>query len=88
MQQRELDVTADFPEEMQRFGMPYVDVMKCALTCAAAVLQRVEEYNALRQRMTADMADSVAQVKAIVIRAEDSRMIADMYVYTTPASHQ
>ena len=37
------------------------------------VLDRVTEYNAARARLTADMAEDSQKVKALIVRAEDSR---------------
>ncbi len=36
------------------------------------------ELNALRVRMAADMADDSQKVKALIVRAEDSRLMTDM----------
>lgn len=44
----------------------------------AAVLRTVDECNALRLKMTASIADSSNMVKALVIRAEDARILGDM----------
>ena len=57
-----LESTADFPHDFEKFG---------------EVLERVEKHKELRQRMTADMADTTHLVKTMVIRAEDSRVLCD-----------
>lgn len=54
---------ADFPREFQQFEQ---------------VTQRVADYNAARIRLSAEMADDSQRVKALVIRAEDSRLMGDM----------
>lgn len=59
----ELESTADFPNEFDQFK---------------DVLQRVEEFNSVRMKLTADMADSTQLVKALVIKAEDARILNDM----------
>ena len=59
----ELQTTCDFPTELEAFG---------------ATLSRVEEYNAFRMKLTAEMADSTQLVKAYVIKAEDARILQDM----------
>ena len=59
----ELQCKASFPGEMEYFQV---------------VLQRVADYNASRVRLSADMADDVQRVKALVVRAEDSRLMNDM----------
>jgi Bardet-Biedl syndrome 2 protein len=41
-------------------------------------LQRVEDANAMRLKMQADTADSAQLVKALVVKAEDSRLLRDM----------
>ena len=38
----------------------------------------VEEYHAVRLRLTAEMADRSNTVKTLVIKAEDSRILGDM----------
>ena len=63
MRVSELESAADFPEEMRRL---------------AELLAQVERYDALRRRLTADMADASDAVKALVIRAEDRRRLGDM----------
>lgn len=42
------------------------------------VLNLVEEYNATRMSLTAEMADNTNLLKSYVIRAEDSRILGDM----------
>ena len=39
---------------------------------------QVDEYNAVRLKLTAEMADSSQLVKALVIKAEDARILNDM----------
>jgi Bardet-Biedl syndrome 2 protein len=60
---RELQSTVNFPQEMSKFER---------------VLQEVAEFNALRVKMSADMADDSQRVKALVVRAEDARIMTDM----------
>merc|ERR1719181_2360641 len=43
-----------------------------------SVLMRVDEYNAVRLKLTAEMADSSNLVKALIVKAEDYRMLSDM----------
>jgi Bardet-Biedl syndrome 2 protein len=59
----ELESVADFPQEFEEFKK---------------VLLRVDEYNAVRLKLTAEMADSSQLVKALVIKAEDARILNDM----------
>merc|ERR1712194_583987 len=63
LQITELESTAHFPDEMEKFK---------------AVLLRVDEYNAVRLKLTAEMADSANLVKALIVKAEDYRMLSDM----------
>jgi len=63
LQVSELESTAHFPDEMEKFK---------------AVLLRVDEYNAVRLKLTAEMADSANLVKALIVKAEDYRMLSDM----------
>lgn len=60
---KELESVADFPLEFESFQ---------------SVLQRVEEYNNVRMKLTAEIADSTQMVKALVIKAEDARILNDM----------
>jgi Bardet-Biedl syndrome 2 protein len=62
---RELDSVADFPRQMEDFR---------------ALLVRVDECNAIRLKLTGEMADDSNQVKNLVIRVEDARILNDMYV--------
>jgi Bardet-Biedl syndrome 2 protein len=43
-------------------------------------LKSVADLNAARNRLSADMADDLQRVKALVVRAEDSRLLNDMVV--------
>merc|ERR1719326_1619546 len=63
LQVTELESTASFPAEMEKFK---------------EVLTKVDEYNAVRLRLTAEMADSSNLVKALIVRSEDYRMLSDM----------
>lgn len=56
-------VEADFPSEVDQLS---------------AVLQRVEEYHATRQRLSAEMADHSGVIRTLVVRAEDARLMGDM----------
>mmetsp|Transcript_108077 Transcript_108077/g.241154 ORF Transcript_108077/g.241154 Transcript_108077/m.241154 type:complete len:724 (-) Transcript_108077:131-2302(-) len=63
LQMVDLESTANFPDEMEKFK---------------TVLMRVDEYNAVRLKLTAEMADSTNLVKALIVKAEDYRMQSDM----------
>merc|ERR1712151_391966 len=43
-----------------------------------AVLLKVDEYNVVRLRLTAEMADSSNLVKSLIVKAEDYRVLCDM----------
>ena len=59
----ELVSETDFPREIVHFK---------------SVLEQVADFNAARIRLSADMADDLQRVKALVVRAEDSRLLNDM----------
>jgi len=59
----ELESVAHFPDEMEKFK---------------AVLMKVDEYNSVRLKLTAEMADSSNGVKQLIVKAEDYRMLSDM----------
>jgi Bardet-Biedl syndrome 2 protein len=59
----ELDSLSKFPEEMSDLTQ---------------LVGEVAEYNNSRNRLQADMADDSQRVKALVVRAEDSRLMVDM----------
>lgn len=63
---RELESVADFPRQMEDFRN---------------LLVRVDECNAIRLKLTGEMADDSNQVKNLIIRAEDSRILNDMCVH-------
>lgn len=63
LQVSEQESTANFPEEMEKFK---------------SVLMKVDEYNSVRLKLTAEMADSANLVKALIVKAEDYRMLSDM----------
>ena len=59
----ELESVAEFPAEMEAFR---------------AVLLRVDEFNAARLQLTAEMADQSQSAKTLVIKAEDARILGDI----------
>lgn len=59
----ELSTTCDFPQDFAKFQ---------------DVITKVDEYNAVRMKLTGEMADSAQLVKALVIKAEDARILDDM----------
>jgi Bardet-Biedl syndrome 2 protein len=59
----ELEAEADFPEE---------------LGYLQTVIDKVADANASRTKLGADMAEDSQRVKALVVRAEDSRLMNDM----------
>ena len=61
----ELQVEADFPKEFEEL---------------ASVLEKVQEYQSSRQMLTADMAGNSGLIKSRIVRAEDARLIGDLYV--------
>merc|ERR1719162_2963204 len=63
LQISELESVAEFPAEMEAFR---------------AVLLRVDDYNAARIKMSAEMADSSNLAKTLVIKAEDARILEDI----------
>ena len=48
------------------------------MCCVLQVCHQVEEFNSARIRLAADMADDSQRVKALIVRAEDSRLMVDM----------
>jgi len=64
LQVQELDIkAAEYPHEMTAFQ---------------EVLMKVDDFNATRLKLTAEMADSSNLVKTYVIKAEDARILGDM----------
>jgi len=63
LQISELESTAEFPQEMEAFR---------------AILLKVDEFNAVRLHLTAEMADSSNNAKTLVIKAEDARILGDI----------
>lgn len=60
---KELESVAEFPIEFQHFE---------------DVFQKMENLRSTRHKMSADMADSSQMIKALVIKAEDARILANM----------
>lgn len=60
---KEVSCTAEFPHEFAVFQ---------------GVLQKVDEYNTARMKLSAEMADASQLVKALVIKAEDARILNDI----------
>lgn len=60
----EMEAEAAFDEEFEQFE---------------TVLKNVNDCNAARSTLSADMAEESQRIKALIIRAEDSRLMMDMY---------
>ena len=58
----ELESSAEFPQEMEAFR---------------AVLLKVDEFNAVRVQLTAELADTSNLAKTLVVKAEDARILGD-----------
>ena len=65
MNLKDLESIADFPEEIENFKK---------------IIKEVEDYNAARLHITGDIADAVGNVKTFIVKAEDSRLLSDMYL--------
>ncbi|OQR96281.1 bardet-Biedl syndrome 2 protein [Achlya hypogyna] len=63
LQIEELPSIADFPKQMAEFR---------------DLLVRVDDCNSIRLKLTGEMADDSNQIKNLVIRAEDARLLNDM----------
>lgn len=59
----DLQVTADFPMHLEELKN---------------VLAKVDEFNAVRMKLTAEMADHSNLIRSLVVRAEDARLMGDM----------
>ena len=42
------------------------------------ILNQVDDFHKVRQRLTAEMADNSGVIRNLVVRAEDARMMNDM----------
>ena len=64
----------------------YLGIEDLATTCSfpreqqavESLLTKAEELQGTRQRLSADMADHSGVIRSLVVRAEDSRIMADM----------
>ncbi|RMX50842.1 hypothetical protein pdam_00003138 [Pocillopora damicornis] len=59
----DLQTAAEFPEHLEELR---------------AVLLKVDELHAVRQKLTAEMADHSNLIRSLVVRAEDARLMGDM----------
>ena len=59
----DLATTAEFPDMMEELK---------------ELLIKVDEYQAVRQRIVAEMADHSNLIKSLVVRGEDARLLGDM----------
>jgi Bardet-Biedl syndrome 2 protein len=62
----EMESTADFPIEMEDLK---------------GVIKKVNDFNEVRLHLAADMADSIRNAKTFIVKAEDARILGDMYKY-------
>lgn len=63
LKKSELDSEANFPKTARSF---------------AEVTQRVDDLNSARNKMAVDTASDSQQIKALIVRAEDARLMCDM----------
>ena len=42
---------------------------------------KVDEFHKVRNKLTAEMADHSNLIRSMVVRAEDARIMGDMYVF-------
>jgi len=79
-----LELAADIVQDMCRYlkidQLESVVDFPAELTNFEAVLGRVQDYYALRLKLSAEMADSSNLVKNLVVRAEDARLLNDMTI--------
>ncbi|KAJ7383532.1 Bardet-Biedl syndrome 2 protein [Desmophyllum pertusum] len=61
----DLQTAAEFPDQLEELR---------------AVLLKVDELHAVRQKLTAEMADHSNLIRSLVVRAEDARLMGDMLV--------
>lgn len=59
----ELNSTAKFPEEIGKIK---------------ALLEKIDDFNAVRTQLTVNMAENCQNVKALIVKAEDARIQRDM----------
>ncbi len=62
----ELETQADFPQEIERIK---------------TLLTEAEQYNTLRSQLNANIAEVANNVKISIVKAEDARILRDMYVF-------
>lgn len=62
--QTDIPSVAEFPFEMENLK---------------EILSNINNYNEIRMRLTADMADSIKNAKTFVVKAEDARILSQMY---------
>ena len=61
---QELETQADFPQEIDRIK---------------SLLTEAEQYNTLRSQLNANIAEVANNVKISIVKAEDCRILKDMY---------
>ena len=59
----ELQSVADFPAESENL---------------LQLMQRIEEFQSAKMQMSAQMADNSALIRALIVRAEDARLMKDL----------
>ena len=62
----DMSSNADFPLEVEKLKK---------------YISRVEELQSVRQHLATEIADNSSAIRALVVRAEDARLIGEMYVY-------
>ena len=79
-----MDIVADVIQDMCAYMQ--IDSLESAAYFPAAmaefkeILTKVDEFSSIRLKLTAEMADNSNLIKALIIKAEDARIIGDMYV--------
>ena len=66
---QELETQGEFPLEVERIK---------------TLLSEAEQFNTLRSQLNANIAEVANNVKVSIVKAEDSRVLRDMYVPLSP----
>lgn len=72
------EVVQDMVTTLQISELASVCEFPVELGSLEEILERVDEYNTLRIKLTADMADATHTVKTLVVKIEDARLLSDM----------
>ncbi len=77
----DLQAQCDFPNEVNRLNFQilfFFHAQVFQISRLESLLEKADELQSVRQRLSAELADNSGLIRTLVVRAEDARLMMDM----------